>query len=288
MQASRTPLGEYLRARRALISPEDVGFPVASRRRRVAGSDGTRSLNSQTSAPATTYGWSRGMTAGPTAGAASAQPRPSARRVGVRVHDEARPDPNGRAAPAEEGAARLADANEHPRAVLSVEAHAGLPHGREPGRPDVERPGPSHGAGRARARSQLPLLVFSEGWRAADPHWRTRRFAPPPHFDTVPTRPTRACTRSSASCTCRTRTSVVCGRGTMLGPTTWDRSTKTSPPSAQSVSPVRHSSCPAPRATSSWCSTPSRHRRRSGDRLPSRTCHRQSPAADSIRMRSVA
>ena len=36
MNASRTPLGEYLRARRALVSPEDVGLPIVSRRR-VAG-----------------------------------------------------------------------------------------------------------------------------------------------------------------------------------------------------------------------------------------------------------
>ncbi len=260
MQASRTPLGEYLRARRALISPEDVGLPIASRRR-VAGL--RRDEVAQLADVSAGYylRLEQGHDSRPSAQVLQALSRAlqldasafeyMSRLVQIQT--------NGRRPMKKESLTPQTQASIH--ALFSQWKHT--PAYLMDGNQDVLM---SNDLARAMAPGALEpesIFRFSSSPRVGGPPirtGRTRLFAPPPRFDTVRTRRTRACTRSSASCTCATQTSVVFGRGTMLGPTTWDRSTRSSPPSARSVSPVRRSSCPAPRAMSSWCSTPSRAR----------------------------
>jgi transcriptional regulator with XRE-family HTH domain len=171
MQASRTPLGEYLRARRALISPEDVGFPVASRRRRVAGL--RRDEVAQLADVSAGYylRLEQGHDRRPSPQVLQALSRAlqldasafeyMTRLVQIQT-DGRRPKKEPLASQTQTSIHALFSQWKHTPAYLmdgnqdvlmsNDLARAMAPGALEPG-------------------VNLPLLVFSEGWRAADPHW---------------------------------------------------------------------------------------------------------------------
>lgn len=171
MQASRTPLGEYLRARRALISPEDVGLPIASRRR-VAGL--RRDEVAQLADVSAGYylRLEQGHDSRPSAQVLQALSRAlqldasafeyMSRLVQIQT--------NGRRPMKKESLTPQTQASIH--ALFSQWKHT--PAYLMDGNQDVLM---SNDLARAMAPGalepgvNLPLLVFSEGWRAADPDW---------------------------------------------------------------------------------------------------------------------